>query len=252
MQEIAKRAWMACAIDSEGSLALGMVGKRRKYGNGRYFYHPSAIVGICNSEYRYIRRVVGILKSWKIPYHIARMKRNPNNKSLQKVRTVYWVRVSAHQAICDLLKRVIPYLCIKQEFALAISGLLAWRLETLRSRGRSYPWTEDQIALTTAIRKTFMPRSRRAYGEALTSDLEDRMAINEAIKSAQKALRVIPCQAEGSADSTSEGVETRDPSSTSSNGPHERPAPQEGEDIVQSSEKSEREDKELPKDISVN
>lgn len=60
----------------------------------------------------------------------------------------------------------------------------------------------------------------------------------------------IPCQAEGSVESTSEGVETRDASNASSNRPHECPATQVVEDIVQSSGKLESGDKELHEDIA--
>lgn len=77
--------------------------------------------------------------------------------------------------------------------------------------------------------------SHRANGETLPS---------------HNATRAIPCQAEGSAKSTSEGVETRDASSTRSNRPHECPAAQEAEDIVQTSRKLESGDKELHEDIA--
>lgn len=80
----------------------------------------------------------------------------------------------------------------------------------------------------------FLPTSKRANGEALPD--ED--------------LRVIPCQAEGSAKSTSEGVETRDASNASSNRPHECPAALRAEDIVRSSGKPESGDKELHEDIA--
>jgi nucleoid DNA-binding protein len=221
-----EKAWLACAIDSEGSIQVWRQSsknmKTRAFGMRVMIYNACPL---------YVARCVEILESLGIEAVTThRMTSRTGNK------LVTTVKVQRAEDVARILEQVAPFMTTKRAAALAVHGLAKFRVSSRKAHGQRTPWTDEQIELAELIRAEYMPVSERANGETPPS---------------HDATRAIPCQAEGSAESTSEGVETRDASSTCSNRPHECPAAPSGvEDIVRSSRKLESRDKELGEDIA--
>lgn len=206
---------MACAIDSEGSIQV----TTRASKNMPTRAHSLRVM-IYNSDKSYVDQVCNILTSWDIQFV-------DKSRMTSKVGTleVTSVIVQRMQSVKILLDKVIPYMTSKRGAAEAMLALAENRIVHL-GRHKRAPWTAHQLRLVEQFRRDFMPKSF-ANGETLPSE----------------SSRAIPCQAEGSVKSTSEGVETRGKSTASNNFLHECPAAfDKVEDIVRSSEKSEKTD----------
>lgn len=229
-------AWLACAIDSEGCLCLKS--NSTQSANSRSF---CAEVQITNSDQKYIEKCRCILNSLGVHY-----TERHNSISNWTNKPLVTIHVLDMRNIDCLLSIIIPDMTTKQEFAMALRVLIASRLRT-QGNLRKARWTDDEVALAHMIRDQHMPLARRANEEALPSGRPKR---DKLVKSAGR--RVISCQAARSANSIAEGVETTGTKSATSNSPQECPATLNNiraEEIVQSSEKSERQDKEPAEDI---
>ena len=233
------RGWIACAIDSEGSLTLSRAnlcraGHRKKWGTAGGTY--VAWISIYNTDLRYIDACAAILRSWGLTIRTRPMSRKPPKKNC---KVGYGVFIGGMEQVSILLSMVLPYLVIKKDFAEAILSLCASRMGAVRGVGGNskMPWSESDVQMAEEIRRKFMPRRKRANGEAL---------LDVGVE------RVIPSEAKGSAECTLELLESRPTSSTSGNSAHERPASHEDEDVLQSSEKSESRDKAPGEDIAIN
>jgi len=183
---------------------------------------------VYNSDESYINQVRHILTSWNIRFV-------DKSRMTSKIGTIEVTSVIVQQmeSVQMLLERVIPYMTSKRALGESMLALAENRIVHLGIHRRA-PWTKQQIKLAEQFRKDFMPKSF-ANGETLPNE----------------SSRAIPCQAEGSVKSTSEGVETRGKSIASNNFLHECPATSiEVEDIVRSSRKLESGDKELHEDIA--
>jgi len=225
-----EKAWIAGVLDSEGTVNVWKQSSRnmktRAFGMN---------ICIFNNDKAFIEEVVRIFSVWgAAPSVSSRMT------SKLSTRPVYEVHVRKLDDVVAILDNVVPYLIVKKEFGCAVLGLALARKVSRQLNGDRAPWTESEIRLAQAIRRQFMPYRKRANGEAHTGE-----------------LRVIPCQAEGSTEGTSEGVEARDARSASSNRPHECPAPQRhllvvgGEEMVRSSVRAESRDKKPCEDIAA-
>jgi hypothetical protein len=200
-----KKAWLACAIDSEGTVQVA----RQNSVN----MHTSAYglrVIIYNSDAAYISQVCDFLTAIGVEANY-----NPTRRT-SKIGTklVTEIRVQTLDSVITLLKAVIPFLTAKKAIATAVLGLALMRKQS-RAKGERAPWTVEELEQAEYIRKTFMLYSR-ANGETLPAS----------------ELRAIPSEASGSEICTEEPLETRSTSIASSKSTHECPAPQEGDDIV--------------------
>lgn len=224
MRFCCEKAWLACAIDSEGSIQVWRQSsknmKTQAFGMRIMIYNACPL---------YVERCTEILHNLGVEW--VTTSRMTSKCGTKPVTTV---KVQRTEDVANVLNKIAPYMTTKRAMAYAVHSLAKFRVINCRRNGQRTPWTEQELVLAESIREDFMPASKRANGEALPD--ED--------------LRVIPCQAEGSVKSTSEGVETRDASNASSNRPHECPAAFKVEDIVQASGKPESGDKELHEDIA--
>lgn len=229
MRDCCERAWLACAIDSEGSV---QVWRQTSAAVSTRAYGIRVVVN--NSDDVYNARVFEILnklgvRNWKVSRRTSKIG----------TKLVCEIKVAELESIIKLLSSVMKYMTSKKDFAEQALALALMRKHNKSVNGGRAPWTDAECDFAENIRRQFMPNSR-ANGET------------ETIRSS-----AIPCQAEGNAISTSEGVETRTPSSISSNESHECPAPQQhltvvgGEDIVRSTGKPVSGDKDLHEDIAV-
>jgi len=228
VRECCKRAWLACAIDSEGSVQVW-----RQASSAVSTRAFGIRVVINNSDDSYVARVLEILSSigvnnWK----------TSRRTSLIGTKDVVEVKVGELDSIIKVLQFVLADLTTKRDFAEAALALALMRRSNRDENGERAPWTDVECAFAESIRSKFMPNSR-ANGETLTS---------------VGAGRAIPSEASGSADSTEEPLETRGATSAASTLPQERPAALTKvrvEDVVRSFEKSERQDKEPAESITA-
>jgi len=212
-----EKVWLACVLDSEGSVQVWEQASinmpTRAHGIRVMLY---------NTDEAYVSECLRILSKWGVEPRVTRRRTSKVGKKI-----VAEMHIQVLNDVITVLENIIPHLFVKKNFAIAALGLAISRKTSRGLQGIHAPWTDDQVRLAQQIRKTYMPYRKRANGETLATKLQ-----------------AIPCQAEGSADSTSEGVETRQANSTSSNLAHECPASLVDEDIVQSSKKFEQGDKE--------
>lgn len=207
MRVESKKAWLACAIDSEGTI---QVAKQRSVGLQTFAYGLRVI--IYNSDAVYIDQTLSFLAAIGVEANY-----NPSRRT-SKIgkKLVTEIRVQSLDSVIVLLKAVIPFLTAKKAIATAVLGLALMRKHS-RAAGERARWTDEEIDQAEYIRKTFMLYSR-ANGEALPAS----------------ELRVIPSEASGSETGTEEPLETTAASIASSNRPQECPAPsrKQGDDIV--------------------
>lgn len=226
MRECCERAWLACAIDSEGSIQVwrqtSSAVSTRAYG---------IRVVINNSDDSYVARVLDILHN----FGVNNWKTSRRTSSIG-TKDVCEIKIAELQSVIKVLSEVMEFLTTKRDFAEAALSLALMRKQSRNLFGERAQWTDAECDFAESIRSKFMPNSR-AYGEALPTALESR---------------VIPSEALGSVKSTKEPLETRTTSNASSNWSQECPATEMSvEDIVQTSRKLESRDKELGEDIAV-
>lgn len=212
MRVESKKVWLACAIDSEGTI---QVAKQRSVGMSTSAYGLRVI--IYNSDAAYIDQTLAFLTAIGVEANY-----NPSRRT-SKIgkKLVTEIRVQSLDGVIALLKAVIPFLTMKKAIAVAVLGLALMRKRS-RAHGERAPWTVEELEQAEYIRKTFMLCSR-ANGEALPAS----------------ELRVIPSEASGSETGTEELLETRRILHREQIF-HERPAPQVGDDIVRTSAKAEK------------
>jgi hypothetical protein len=226
VKECCKRVWLACAIDSEGSI---QVWRQSSSAVSTRAYGIRVVVN--NSDEAYVARVLEILSSMGI----SNWKTSRRTSKIG-TKDVCEIKIAELNSIIKVLTEVSEYMVSKKAFCDNALALALLRRANRDEHGERAPWTDAECALAEEIRAKFMPASF-AYGETLTS--------------APCAARAIPSEASGSAISTDEPLETRTTSSTSSNWSHECPAAScEVEDIARSSAKAESRDKKLCEDIA--
>jgi hypothetical protein len=220
VRECCSRVWLACAIDSEGSIQVwrqtSTAVSTRAYG---------IRVVINNSDDLYNARVFEILNSmgisnWKTSRRTCKVG----------TKDVCEIKIAELDSIIKVLSAVNEHLVSKKAFGDKALALALLRRANRDENGERAPWTDSECTLAEEIRNQFMPNSL-AYGETLASVLN--------------ASKAIPSEAMGSTTSTMEPLESRVANSASSNRPHECPATsQEAEDVLRSSRKLESWDKE--------
>lgn len=227
MRECCERAWLACAIDSEGSVQVwrqcSSAVSTRAYG---------IRVIINNSDELYVTRVLDILRN----IGITNWKTSRRTSAIG-TKEVCEIKIGELDSIIKLLTTTLEFLVSKQDFAEAALSLALMRKQSRNLFGQRAQWTDIECDFAESIRSKFMPNSL-AYGETLPTSSKSR---------------VIPSEALGSVDgSTKEPLETRTTSNACSNWSHECPATDATvEDIVRSSRKLESWDKEPSEDIAT-
>lgn len=107
-----ERAYIACAIDTEGSIVLDP-----RTTNGITTHYASCIT-IANTEKAFLKRIKEILGFGNI--HTYKF-----NKSRQKhFKNIHTLLISRKNTLIDLLEQIIPYLIIKREQAKHLLSIL--------------------------------------------------------------------------------------------------------------------------------
>jgi len=226
VRECCERAWLACAVDSEGSVQVwrqsSSAVSTRAYG---------IRVSINNSDELYVDHVLGIL----VNLGISNWKTSRRTSAIG-TKDVCEIKIAELDSIIKLLTAIHEFLISKRDFAEAALSLALMRKQSRNLFGQRAQWTDIECDLAESIRSKFMPNSL-ANGETLPTSSKSR---------------AIPSEALGSTTSTKEPLETRTTSSACSNWSHECPASCKDEDIVRSSRKLESWDKEPSEDIATN
>ncbi len=113
-------AWLACAIDSEGSLFAGTIYKK----HSRKYLGTSIFLSISNADRQYMEHVQSLLAGLicspvrLLPY----TGKNPFGK-----KPLYRIYVSNRRAIQAVLKAVLPWLIVKRHRAQRVLRYIAAR-----------------------------------------------------------------------------------------------------------------------------
>lgn len=111
-RELIDIVWLACAVDSEGTLDLTSTGKYK----GRVYKHPR--LALYNTNLEFVSHARFIVRD-KIGIGTVRPMVRPD--SLGK-KTVYVFTVSGRK-ILPIVREILPYLIVKRDSA---SELLKW------------------------------------------------------------------------------------------------------------------------------
>lgn len=131
-----KMGWLACAIESEGSLQLAW---GRKRGN---IMQLIPRINLANKDSNYIEKVISISQELGFNGHV-----NPNSRK-DKVKYVVWY---GFKRVKRLLEDVLPYLTIEHKIKIAnkILDFINHRL----SVPRNFPYTGRDKEIFFEIRK---------------------------------------------------------------------------------------------------
>lgn len=142
-------SWLACFLDCEGSLAVASLMSRRSL---RPRYQARFI--IVNSNQTMLLRGMELLETFNC--YTANGKHASATSSRKAVRRI---TVQENKAVVRILSALLPYLYEKRDFATAMVSLFSRHEDGAL-------WTEDERAEAESIRRKFMPRRKRAIGEA--------------------------------------------------------------------------------------
>jgi hypothetical protein len=228
-------AWLACAMDSEGSLCVSLKVKD----GAKLYLRP--IIEINNTSRAYIQRCCDLLDNLGIDSYSV-YERFP---SFSATKSVHILNIRGQKSVVTLLSAVSPYLIIKQDFAYAIIGLFG-------DHKLNSGWSEKEIAAAIAVRTVYMPRSIHGNGEVETTREDALKLVAEFKALGFTRASVIPSEALGSVCSTREPLESRAMSNADNKSLHECPATaMTVEDVLRSSRKLESWDKEPSEDIET-
>lgn len=125
--ETARRAWLACAIDSEGNISLTRTDKIRK--TPKY----CAELRISNSDPRYIDRFTMMTKMEDIPY-CGRSYQTAYSGNRKPRHQLHY----GNKAMKKLLPILLPYFTIKRKQAILMLEALGLLHQHLGGFGRYY------------------------------------------------------------------------------------------------------------------
>jgi hypothetical protein len=234
--------WLACALDSEGSLGILIIGPTERC----VHQHVVARFVISNTNQDYLLQALEIIEGLGIRWWAHERKKFTS-------KPLYDIGIGSMEGIFEVLKKITPHLIVKHDFAVAIIGLLSRHMRRINSMSKR-SWNGDDIDTAKAIRRRFMPNSKCANEGPLTDSIRGREAylLEKAIAAGEEVLSATTSEASGSAISTEELLETRSDRSATDDPTHERPASHVDEEIVRSGGDTGGEDKEPRQDITRN
>lgn len=111
-----EKAWLACAIDGEGSIEPGLCWCR-----GKPQFHPRILV--FNTSLSFVNEAERILGT--------DVKTRPVNVTTNK-KTEYRAGLYDHKGIISILEQIFPYLIVKKEYAEVAIAWCKHRIETYK------------------------------------------------------------------------------------------------------------------------
>lgn len=125
--------WLACALDSEGSVGL----MHRSDPNRKKF---DCFFEICNTDAAYIVKCIEILDKLGCTYYIGQAWRPKATKYL------FEIRIQALHTLAKVLHQLIPYLIVKKAKAQLVLKFVLLRLKKLEENGKAkYDESEDML-----------------------------------------------------------------------------------------------------------
>lgn len=121
------KAWLACAIDSEGSIAIGKGHKT--------IYVPT--ITLSNTHQEYMARAEELINRVTGNSYTGTTRKSPEHK------IVHRISVSSFPRVIALLKEITPYLIAKKNRA---ENLLAWN--DYRKKGSRYDAVDREVHKT--------------------------------------------------------------------------------------------------------
>lgn len=150
MQE-SEKAWLACALDGEGSIFF--VNRRNRRGLLERYVH----LVVCNTDMRFITEAARLMQSSQI--YTQNPQRVSNTKYAGK-KLIHQVRQRDREKVLTLLLAVRPYLIIKQNKADDVIAFI-----------KNTDWSKTQSDATRLKRSAIM-RELWASGRRRRKDLQ--------------------------------------------------------------------------------
>lgn len=135
-----RKAWLACFIDSEGS--MGLLVTKRLTGNQ---FKPQ--VWVCNTDLRMLGRATEILGELGVRSSMHLRKPTPLSR-----RPLWALGVKGTRQVQRLLDAIQPYLIAKRQKAEVLQEFFAWRQTYPQTGRRGLAGTAEGIVRAYAAR----------------------------------------------------------------------------------------------------
>ena len=138
-----KNAYLACAIDSEGCISI------RKNSHGERF-RLSGTIGISNTSLDFLSVLASMSGQ---PFNLSKNGRVGVKKSngIISRKQAYQVTWRSPRHIIPILEKIIPYLVIKKDRALALQEFILSRMSHENMRGVKGVYTEKELQLCDMV-----------------------------------------------------------------------------------------------------
>lgn len=168
MSREADIAWLACALDSEGSIYVGFQRYKRKDGTRRIV---RINLYVMNSNREYVEKVCKIVMDLgaTVMLHERDAHGAKSQRTDRKYKNIYIATVAGLRSVETVLTQILPWLMPKRAFALDVLKLISMA----PPKGRN-GWSDDALVFVESVREQHMPlrRNARAIGELPASDGE--------------------------------------------------------------------------------
>jgi len=123
-----EKAWLACAIDSEGSIVIGKGRVKKKH----VIFVP--MVNLSNTHQGYIDHARELINRVAGNSYTSRAHKSSVHKVVHRIGVMSFPRVTA------ILKEILPYLIIKKDRA---DNILAWAIYRDERRRNGRPFYDE-------------------------------------------------------------------------------------------------------------
>jgi hypothetical protein len=145
-----ERAWLACAIDSEGCIFINIHYWQSRHSRG-FVLQPH--INVCNTNKEFIRKICNITGIDNVATQLRRKK---------GYKKVYRWETYTLQEVLSICEQVLPYLVIKREHAEKVIEFCKERLKKIHlpTGRRRYSEKELEIALWLRMHNKFARRHK--------------------------------------------------------------------------------------------
>lgn len=156
-RDIAKLAWLAGAIEGEGSFGMYICkGHKARTRHDRDEVQVRTVITVINSDVRFIKKVSHVLFDFGVGFHFSLRRRSSGRNMLELV-------VDGKGKCSKLIKLLMPYLYSKLDQAKLMLDLIEYR-EGRREGSKSYDIMQDtrllqDIACLKALKSSLVEPS---------------------------------------------------------------------------------------------
>lgn len=160
-------AWLACAVDSEGSINMGLTIRK-----GRSLYNPA--VQVCNTDPAYIVKVITVLEQLGVTFHMRCY--DPAESGKLGKKDVWYVLIHRLTCLETLLTQLLPYFVSKTAKAKLLLRWIHLRIPKLNKPNELRVYTTEDTELAEQLRRFNDHATRDPDQGKIESELRGKLA----------------------------------------------------------------------------